>query len=159
MSTANVVRYGFVQHWKPSVKSHWKQSISHQRDQPLIYSQQRLLCLLVLVRFCLLNPPSTRTSQKKRKKKEGVGDEKAKALTDHWSVTQLLKSLTSNQIVQLQGAEVPQSCPRPLHVTNQLWGVNAHFSQLSRTCDGGKGKHRSNRGHHTHKYQESYSQI
>lgn len=139
MSTANVVWCGFFQHWKPSVKSHWKQSISHQRDQPLIYSQQRLLCLLVLARFCLLNPPHP---QEQVKKKKGRGW-KGQSPADHWSMTQLLKSLTSNQIVQLQGAEVPQSCPRPHNVTNQLWGVNAHFSQLSRTCDGGKGKQRS----------------
>lgn len=30
--------------------------------------------------------------------------------------------------------------PRPLSVTGQLTGVNVHSSQLSRTCDGGKGK-------------------
>lgn len=63
--------------------------------------------------FAFSTPPSTETSQKE-------GDEKAKALADHWSMTQLLKSLTSNQIVQLQGAEVPQSCPGPLNVTDQL---------------------------------------
>lgn len=78
----------------------------------------------------------------KSNKKKGRGW-KGQSPADHWSMTQLLKSLTSNQIVQLQGAEVPQSCPRPHNVTNQLWGVNAHFSQLSRTCDGGKGKQRS----------------
>lgn len=76
--------------------------------------------------------PPPRSTRTRKKKKKGWG-----------SMTQLLKSLTSNQIVQLQGAEVPQSCPGPLNVTDQLWGVNAHFSQLSRTCDGGKGKQRS----------------
>lgn len=33
--------------------------------------------------------------------------------------------------------------PGPLSVTSQLTGVNAHYSQLSRTCDGGKGKQRA----------------
>lgn len=33
--------------------------------------------------------------------------------------------------------------PRPLSVTSQLTRVNTHSSQLSRTCDEGKGKQRA----------------
>lgn len=89
--------------------------------------------------FLFPQPPRPQNSSRRRKK----WDEKAKALADQWSMTQLWTSPPSNQIVRLQGAEVPQSCPGPLGVTDQLWGVNAHFSQLSRTCDGGKGIRRS----------------
>lgn len=105
-----------------------------QRDRALIYSQQWLLCLLMLVSTPA--PPWQKPSREKK-------DEKAKSLADHWSMTQLWKSLLSNQIVRLEGAEVPQSCPGPLNVTDQLRGVNVHFSQLSRTGDGGKGKQKS----------------
>lgn len=69
----------------------------------------------------------------------------------------------SNQIVRAGGLEVGglegfggqgwgSPTPGPLSVTGQLTGVNAHSSQLSRTCDGGKGKQRSSRGQRTHKY-------
>lgn len=88
-------------------------------------------------------PKHTLTHRNHQGKKKKKKDEKAKSLADHWSMTQLWKSPLSNQIVRLEGAEVPQSCPGPLNVTSQLRGVNVHFSQLSRTCDGGKGKQRS----------------
>lgn len=136
MSTAHVVWNGFFQHERTIMKHSVSQQTLPRGTKLFIYSQQCLLCLLVLGGFCcfLTPPPLHRNHQ---------GHEKAKPLADHWSMTQLWKSPPSNQIVRLQGAEVPQSCPRPLNVTGQLWGVNAHFSQLSRTCDGGKGKRKS----------------
>lgn len=57
--------------------------------------------------------------------------------TDHWLSFESL--CLQIRFVRLQGSEVSQPCPRPLKVTSQLWGVNAHFSQLSRNCERGKG--------------------
>lgn len=83
--------------------------------------------------FAALSAPKTHTRTQKPSRRRK--DEKAKSLADHWSMTQLWKTQLSNQIVQLEGPEVPQWCPRPL--TKQLRGVNMHFSQLSKMCDGG----------------------
>lgn len=77
-----------------------KHSISHQSDQIFSYSQQWLLYLLVSVRFLQLSQsPSSKTSIKGRKRKRQVAD--------CWSMTQLWKSPPPNQIVRLQGGEVP----------------------------------------------------
>lgn len=137
-------------------------SFSSRTKLPLIPSRNVFLFLLFVdvgqffVFLLLSQPPSSthRTHQGKKK-----GDEKATEWADHWSMTQLWKSLPSNQIVRLQGVKVPQSCPRPLSVTGELWGVNAHFSQLSRTCDGGKRNTEERRGHHTHKLSKRVPEI
>lgn len=89
------------------------------------------------------NPPYTHTHTIKGRKKKKKG---WKGQVTGWPLihdSALKISALSNQIVQLEGAEGPQSCPGPLNVTSQLRGVNMHFSQLSRTCDGVKGKQRS----------------
>lgn len=105
-----------------------------QRDQTLIYSQLWLLCWFWSGSYRLPHTQHTNTHTQIIKEKR---NEKAKSLADHWSMTQL-----SNQIVRLEGPTGPQSCPGPPGVTEQLRGVNVHFSQLSKTCDGGKGKQR-----------------
>lgn len=133
MSTAYVVWNGFFQHEQAIMKHSISQQMLPRGTALSFIPSDFFVC------WCWSAPPPPLTETIKRKKK----DEKAKSLADHWSMTQLWKSLLSNQIVQLEGAEVPQSCPGPRNVTDQLRGVNVHFSQLSRTCDGGKGKQRS----------------
>lgn len=140
MTTEYVVRNGLNQH------DHFSETLSLISN--ITQWDQTLLCLLVLVSSCcFLNPPHPVSPTRPK-------DEKAKPFADHWPMTQLWKSPPSNQIVQLEGTEVPEVCPGPLGVTNKLWGVNRHFSQLSRPCDEGKGIQRGTEVTHTHKYQE-----
>lgn len=145
MSTAYVGRNGFP--------------FSHT----LIHSQQRLsLFVGVGFGFWLLSqppPPSTQTikAKKKRKKeKRGMKRPIHWLTTDPWPSFEIL--CLQIKLSGFKEQEVPQSCPGPLSVTGQLWGVNAHFSQLSRTCDGGKGK-QAFRGHHTHKYHRAVQHL
>lgn len=134
---------------KLSVKSCWNiQSHTERYPRGANSPSSDFFYLLVFVRFCCFF--STHRNH------QGKRDEKARVLADHWSMTQLWKSPPLNQIVRLQGTEVPQSCPGPLNVTDQLWGVNAHFSQLSRTRDGGKGIQRSTEVTTLTKYQEVF---
>ena len=99
---------------------------------------------------CFLDPPLLLHPQKpsRQKRKEKEKEKKAKGMKRpiHWLTTDPWLSFEILCLqIKLSGfkeQEVPQSCPGPLNVTGQLWGVNAHFSQLSRTCDGGKGKQR-----------------
>lgn len=91
------------------------------------------------VRTAFLTPNTqTHTHTNHQEKKEWKGQVTGWPLI-HDSA---LKTRLSNQIVRLEGPTGPQSCPRPPGVTEQLRGVNVHFSQLSKTCDGGKGKQR-----------------
>lgn len=126
--------------WVPSVQGAHLRANATQWDQIMIYSQQWLLCLLILVRFVLpsSHPTHKHTQTNHQGKKEWKGQVTGWPLI-HDSA---LKTRLSNQIVRHEGPTGPQSCPGPPSVTEQLRGVNVHFSQLSKTCDGGKGKQR-----------------
>lgn len=137
MSTAHVVWNGFYQHWKPSS--------SHQRDQTRAQSQQRRLCLLVLVRFL---PPSQKTGRKRTNQR---------LITDPWLGFKRLRLQIKLSSFKEQRCHSP--APGPLNVTDQLRGVNAHFSQLSRRRDGGQRKTEEGRGHPAHKYQGSLKYL
>lgn len=107
----------------------------------------------------------TPTIETKLKKKKGKM--KRPSHSGRWSMTKLCKKKKSSPFKSncpawgvggggVKGGQGGQGwgspTPGPLSVTGQLTGVNAHSSQLSRTCDGGKGKQRSSRGQRTHKY-------
>lgn len=112
-----------------------KHSISHQSDQIFSYSQQWLLYLLCRSGFCsFLKPPHPKQPSREEK-------EKGKAtrwLLIHDSALKVSTSKSNCPASRRRGA-----CPGPCSVTDQLWGVNAHFSQLSGTCDGGERIQRS----------------
>lgn len=137
MFTASAVQRGSFQREEPISQP------ALPRDQSFIHSQLWLLCLLMLVRFVLLSQHPTYTHTHTRTNHQGKKEWKGRVTGWPLIHDSALKTRLSNQIVGLEGPAGPQWCPGPPGVTEQLRGVNVHFSQLSKMCDGGKGKQRS----------------
>lgn len=83
--------------------------------------------------------PNTHTHKSSRKK--GMKRPSHRLTVDPWLSFEKLGFQI--KLTGLKGQQGPQSCPGPPCVTEQLRGVNVHFSQLSKTCDEGKGKQRT----------------
>lgn len=143
MSTAHVVWNGFFQHEQTVMKHSTSQQMLAHRDHNLIYSQQWLLCLLVLVRFCsALSKPSTTPIHTNRQGKK----KKRMKRPSHWLTTDPWLSFENLCLqIKLSGFK-EQRChsPAPGHSMSPT-----SFEGLTRiflSCQGRVMKAKENRG-------------